>query len=322
MYQKKEKKYDAGPSCAAPVTDSFRGSYSTVKKGKDLADKNAARKQPASDVYGTTSTFKPKKSTNSNRQSLVHKAVDSADALYVESASYQGEGESDVVYSTLPVLATGLATSEHATFDDGVIYTDLELASSDASGSPRTNDTDDTGKGGGEHAAPSSRVTYTAIPPLHPSSGVDSVGDDMYDDFGMADDGFSSDEDADAAQELHVGAMSKSGWLHMTVSSRAEAESILLAQPADGSKLRFLVRPRPGKARTHALSMLVRGKTSHHLLEQHGAGGLFMLNGKPVDAATTLEAVVPVVSAQLARRYKCTAAPVAVIVDTAAASQC
>ena len=319
--------YDAGPTCAAPVTDSFHGNYSSVKKGKGLVDEKAAGKLPASDVYGTTSTFKPQKITSVTKQQsavLVHEVVDSADALYVGSASYQGESDSDVVYSTLPVLATGPATSpEHTSFDDRLIYTELELASiGDASGSPRTNDTGGTDKGGGEHAAPSSRVTYTAMSQLQPSSGVDSVGDDEYDDFGMDEDGFSSDEDADAAQELHVGAMSTPIWLHMTVSSRAEAERILLAQPADGSKMRFLVRPRPGKSRTHALSMLVRGKTSHHLLEQHGAGGLFMLNGKPVDAATTLEAVVPVVSAQLARRHKCTAAPVAVIVDTAAASQC
>ena len=63
------------------------------------------------------------------------------------------------------------------------------------------------------------------------------------------------------------------GWLHPTIGNRTEAEALLRRQPSATGALHYLVRPRAGAERSFAISVIAKGKLSHHKLEQPKEGG-------------------------------------------------
>ena len=103
------------------------------------------------------------------------------------------------------------------------------------------------------------------------------------------------------------------GWLHTDIGSRAEAETLLRAQPVALGTMYYLVRPRPGPERSFAISSVANGKLAHMKLEQPTAGGSWVANGKPVRSGKRITDATTAVVEQLGRLAGCaTVVPVLV----------
>ena len=110
----------------------------------------------------------------------------------------------------------------------------------------------------------------------------------------------------DGEHELGMAAGSSSPmWLHPEISSRRQAEKLLLQQPVEADMFAYLVRLRAGKIRSYAISSLSHGSCAHQLIEQPTPGGQCTVNGNPVLGGRTLDTAIEVVVEQLCRKHKC-----------------